>query len=109
MTAISCASAGASGAASGWPFTAFGQAFSTVALSKDRTMSDEKLPPINKRHRYLIRNDTGEWVSSTDDLGMKLPLGYCHVDTIGEDGLGTGAGNKGIPDFLKARKKGWPL
>lgn len=72
-------------------------------------MSDAMFEPINKRHRYIIRSGTGEWVSSTDDLGTVLPSGYGLIDTIGEDGLGTVAGNKGIPDFLRARKKGRPL
>lgn len=68
-----------------------------------------ELPSINERHRYIIRSDTGEWVSSTDNLGATLPLGYGFIDTIGEDGLGTQMGNNGIPDFLRARKRRQPL
>lgn len=67
------------------------------------------LGPINKRHRYIVRNDKDDWVSSTNDLGMSLPIGFGLIDTIGEDGLGSVAGNKGIPDFLSARKKGRQL
>lgn len=74
-------------------------------------MADINLPAINSRHRYIVRSDTGEWVSSTNDLGMatSLPLGFGLIDTIGVDGLGTINGNKGIPAFLRARKRGRPL
>jgi hypothetical protein len=68
-----------------------------------------ELPPINKRHRYLIRNQLlphRDYVSSTNDLGIYLPDGHCFVDTIGVDGLGTVNGSKGIPDFLRAEKRG---
>ena len=62
---------------------------------------------INPRHRYLIkRNQDGAYVGSTDDLGLLLPTGHIHVDTIGEDGLGTMNGNRGIPDFLRAKREG---
>ena len=58
-------------------------------------------PPINKHHRYLIRrNEDDTYVGSTDDLGTNLPSGFCLVDTIGEDGLGTVDGRRGIPDVL---------
>lgn len=63
-------------------------------------MADE-LPPINKRHRYLIKRGDGAYVSSTNNLGLVLPLGHIHVDTIGVDGLGTRDGRRGIPDFLR--------
>ena len=62
---------------------------------------------INPSHRFLIkRNSDDKYVGSTDDLGSVLPLGHCLVDTIGEDGLGTVNGNKGIPDFLDVQKQG---
>lgn len=64
---------------------------------------------INKRHRYLIKQNAGEkYVGSTDDLGDSdnLPLGHCLVDTIGEDGLGSVNGNLGIRDFLRAQEMG---
>jgi hypothetical protein len=55
------------------------------------------------KHRYLVkRNSDNAYVSSTDDLGLGLPLGHVHVDTIGVDGLGTRDGRRGIPDFLRA-------
>jgi hypothetical protein len=41
-----------------------------------------------------------------NDLGIYLPDGHCFVDTIGVDGLGTVNGSKGIPDFLRAEKRG---
>jgi len=67
---------------------------------------DKALPPVNRRHRYLIqRNSDRAYVSSTDNLGLGLPDGHVHVDTIGVDGLGTKDGRKGIPDFLKARAR----
>lgn len=62
---------------------------------------------INPKHRYLIkRNIDREYVGSTDDLGEPIPTGHIKVDTIGEDGLGTIRGSKGIPDFLRAQKEG---
>jgi hypothetical protein len=73
-------------------------------MGKDNVMEWQ---PINKRHRYLIkRNSDREYVGSTDDLGMPLPTGHTLVDTIGEDGLGTVNGNKGISDFLRAEVLG---
>jgi hypothetical protein len=68
-------------------------------------MSDS-LPPVNLCHRYIIRNSRGDYVSSTDDLGACLPLGYGLIDTVGTDGLGTVNGNKGIAAFMRARKRG---
>jgi hypothetical protein len=57
---------------------------------------------INPAHRYLIKNNARrKYVGSTDDLGAILPPGFCLVDTLGEDGLGTVDGRRGIPDFLK--------
>jgi hypothetical protein len=65
-----------------------------------------ELPPINKRHRYLVmRNVDREYVSSTNDLGANIPQGFCLVDTIGVDGLGTVDGRKGIRDFLAAARR----
>jgi len=59
---------------------------------------------IDQSHRYLIkRNRDGAYVGSTDDLGLALPDGHVHVDTTGEDGLGTIDGRRGIPDFLRRR------
>jgi hypothetical protein len=65
--------------------------------------------PINNRHRYLISDQNKRerpYVGSTNDLGISLPVGFVLTDTIGVDGLGTVNGNKGIPDFLRARRKG---
>ena len=62
---------------------------------------------INPKHRYLImRNRDRAYVGSTDDLCLYIPTGHQMVDTIGEDGLGTINGSKGIPDFLRAKKEG---
>ncbi len=62
---------------------------------------------INKAHRYLIKeNATGGYVGSTDNLGARLPFGFSLMDTLGEDGLGTVKGNRGIPAFLKAKSQG---
>ena len=62
---------------------------------------------INPTHRYLIkRNVDGEYIGSTNDLGLRLPPGHIHVDTVGDDGLGTMNGNRGIPDFLRAKREG---
>lgn len=62
---------------------------------------------INEKHRYLIKcNANGKYVGSTDDLGQPIPTGHIMVDTIGVDGLGTVRGNKGIPDFLRAKRLG---
>lgn len=71
---------------------------STVSETKD-----EGIGPINLDHRYLIkRQSDGAFVGSTDDLGLTLPMGHCHVDTLGVDGLGTKDGRRGIRDFLAA-------
>ncbi|HWT40095.1 MAG TPA: hypothetical protein VN081_02385 [Dongiaceae bacterium] len=63
---------------------------------------------IDVSHRYIIkRNIDRKYVGSTDDLGEYLPPAHCLVDTIGEDGLGTKDGRRGIPDFLKQGHHQW--
>lgn len=62
---------------------------------------------IDHKHRYLImRNNDRRYVGSTNDLGIRLPDGHGLVDTLGEDGLGTARGSRGIPDFLRAHELG---
>jgi hypothetical protein len=62
---------------------------------------------VNRKHRYLIlRNRPRKYAGSTDDLGIHLPDGHQLVDTIGEDGLGTAKGHKGIKDFLRCERRG---
>lgn len=71
---------------------------------------------INPKHRYLIKQYGDNtrlgrrYVGSTNDLGlaMSLPAGQVLVDTIGEDGLGTADGRRGIADFLKSERKAKP-
>lgn len=62
---------------------------------------------IDMSHRYLIMRNRGRrYVGSTDDLGQPIPHGHQMVDTMGEDGLGTENGSKGIADFLLAKREG---